>query len=157
MITVETIGRVLRDFHVKDKSIKAIARERRLARNTVRKIVRGCETAPGYERKVQPRPKLGEHVKRLESMLEGNEGKPRRERLTMMRMFELLQAEGYEGGYDAVRRYARRWRKRRRRSCGQAFVPLVFDPGEAYQFDWSHEVVVLAGVTTKVKVAQMRL
>ena len=36
-------------------------------------------------------------------------------------------------------------------------MPLVFSPGEAYQFDWSHEYVVLAGVTTKVKVAHVRL
>ena len=31
-------------------------------------------------------------------------------------------------------------------------MPLTFEPGEAYQFDWSHEIVVLAGVTTTVKV-----
>jgi IstB-like ATP binding protein/Integrase core domain len=30
-------------------------------------------------------------------------------------------------------------------------------PGEAYQFDWSHEVVVINGVTTIAKVAHMRL
>jgi hypothetical protein len=36
-------------------------------------------------------------------------------------------------------------------------VPLVFAPGEAYQFDWSHEIVVLGGVTTTVKVAHLRL
>ena len=36
-------------------------------------------------------------------------------------------------------------------------MPLSFAPGEAYQFDWSHEVVVLDGITTPVKVAQMRL
>ena len=39
----------------------------------------------------------------------------------------------------------------------EAFVPLSFAPGEAYQFDWSHEIVVLGGVTTKVKVAHVRL
>ncbi len=38
-----------------------------------------------------------------------------------------------------------------------AFVPLAFVPGEAYQFDWSHEIVLIAGVTTTVKVAQVRL
>ena len=38
-----------------------------------------------------------------------------------------------------------------------AFVPLTFAPGEAYQFDWSHEIVVLDGVTTIVKVAHVRL
>lgn len=36
-------------------------------------------------------------------------------------------------------------------------MPLSFDPGEAYQFDWSHEVVLIDGVTTSVKVAHVRL
>jgi transposase len=36
-------------------------------------------------------------------------------------------------------------------------VPLSFAPGEAYQFDWSHEVVLLSGVTVTVKVAHVRL
>ena len=33
-----------------------------------------------------------------------------------------------------------------RSSTSSAFVPLTFEPGEAYQFDWSHEIVVLAMV-----------
>ena len=36
-------------------------------------------------------------------------------------------------------------------------MPLSFDPGEAYQFDWSHEYARLSGVTTRVKAAHMRL
>ena len=36
-------------------------------------------------------------------------------------------------------------------------MPLWFDPGEAFQFDWSHETVVLGGNTTEVKVAHFRL
>ena len=39
----------------------------------------------------------------------------------------------------------------------QAYVPLYYAPGEAYQFNWSHEIVVLTGVTTTVKVAHIRL
>jgi transposase len=39
----------------------------------------------------------------------------------------------------------------------EAFVPLSFAPGEAYQFDWSHEVVLINGVTVAVKVAHVRL
>jgi hypothetical protein len=39
----------------------------------------------------------------------------------------------------------------------QAYVPLYCAPGEAYQFDWSHEIVMLNGVTTTVKVAHVRL
>ena len=36
-------------------------------------------------------------------------------------------------------------------------MPLSFAPGEAYQFDWSHEIVLLHGVTVMVKVAHLRL
>ncbi|MGB8525951.1 MAG: IS21 family transposase, partial [Rhodoplanes sp.] len=42
---------------------------------------------------------------------------------------------GYGGGYDAVRRYARRWSKERGQSTAAAYVPLSFAPGEAFQFD----------------------
>jgi transposase len=36
-------------------------------------------------------------------------------------------------------------------------VPLSFAPGEAYQFDWSHEIVLLNDATVTVKVAHVRL
>ena len=72
-------------------------------------------------------------------------------------MFEELRALGYEGGYDAVRRYARSWGREHASQTAAAFVPLSFAPGEAYQFDWSHEIVVMNGVTMTVKVAHMRL
>ena len=62
------------------------------------------------------------------------------------------------GVMDAVRRYAGVWRRERRAlPASQAFVPLSFAPGEAYQFDWSHEYAVLSGTTTRVKAAHMRL
>ena len=156
MLIVETIGKIRRDHFVHGKSIKTIARERGVSRNTVRKVLRSNETAFHYERSAQPRPKLGEHIGALEAMLEHNARASRRERLTLMRMFELLQAQGYTGGYDAVRRHAQRWRRERGREA-DAYVPLTFEPGEAYQYDWSHEVVVLSRVTTKAKVSHMRL
>ena len=74
-------------------------------------------------------------------------GKPARERLTLIRVFEELRALGYEGGYDAVRRYARTWSKQHAGETANAYVPLTFAPGEAYQFDWSYEIVVMDGVT----------
>jgi transposase len=86
-----------------------------------------------------------------------NDGKPAREQLTFIRLFEELRGLGYEGSYDAVRRYAIGWRKARGAATAPAFVPLTFAPGEAYQFDWSHEIVVLNGATVTVKVAHMRL
>jgi hypothetical protein len=68
-----------------------------------------------------------------------------------------LRALGYGGGYDAVRRYARRWSREHASATADAYVPLTFAPGEAYQFDWSHEIVVLNGATVTLKVAHVRL
>jgi transposase len=128
-----------------------------VSRNTVRKVLRSGETSFVYEREVQPLPKLGRWAAELEQLLAANEAKAARERLTLIRVFEELRGLGYAGGYDAVRRYARTWRRARAATAVNAFVPLSFAPGEAYQFDWSHEVVLINGVTVTVKVAHVRL
>ena len=90
-------------------------------------------------------------------MLTKNAEASGRERLTRIRLFEELRALGYEGGYDAVRRYARAWSREHASQTASAYVPLSFAPGEAYQFDWSHEIVVMDGATTTLKVAHVRL
>ena len=123
----------------------------------MRKVLRSGETSFSYEREIQPRPKLGRWKTELDRMLTANTSNPARERLTLIRLFEELRALGYEGGYDAVRRYARSWSREHASQMADAYVPLTFAPGEAYQFDWSHEIVVMNGVTTIVKVAHVRL
>jgi transposase len=157
MLVVETIARIRRDYFVKKKPIKEIVRDVKVSRNTVRKVIRTEATSFSYDRRVQPMPKLGPWRDELDRVLAANEAKGKRERLSLLRISEDLEALGYSGGYDAVRRYAKTWRRRRSTSLAQAYIPLTFSPGEAYQFDWSHEYVVLAGVTTKVKVAHVRL
>src|ERR1041384_5409907 len=157
MLTVETIGRIRREHFLKGKTIKEIARDLKVSRNTVRKVLRSGETSFEYEREVQPRPKLGRWTSDLDELLAGNAAKSVREQLTLIRIFEELRGRGYDGGYDAVRRYARRWAKERGETTAAAYVPLSFGPGEAYQFDWSHEVVLLNGVTVIVKLPAVAL
>jgi transposase len=157
MLVVETIGRIRREHCVKGKSIKEIARELKVSRNTVRKVLRSGATSFEYMRVVQPRPKLGAWHGDLDRLLSDNEARPARERLTLIRVFEELRGLGYEGSYDAVRRYAKKWRIERGAATAEAYVPLSFAPGEAYQFDWSHEVVLINGTTVTVKVAHLRL
>lgn len=157
MLVVETIGRIRREHAVKGKSIKEIARDLKISRNTVRKVLRSDQTSFSYEREVQPRPRLGRWKDELDQILNSNTDKPARERLTLIRIFEELRALGYEGGYDAVRRYARSWTRAHAGQTAQAYVPLSFAPGEAYQFDWSHEIIVMNGVTMAIKVAHVRL
>ena len=127
-----------------------------------RDIVRAGEAGPATERRyvrtAQPLPLLGAHVvAALDAMLADNAKLAKGRRLTYRRMLEELRAAGYTGGYDAVRRYGRAWAGREGQQTAAAFVPLSFAPGEAYQFDWSYEHVVLDGVTTPVKLAQVRL
>src|SRR5215216_5369768 len=86
MLTVETIGRIRREHFLNGKTIKEIASDLRVSRNTVRKVLRSGATSFDYERRAEPRPKLG--------------------RWTLE-----LRGRGYGGDCDAVRRYARRWRK----------------------------------------------
>ena len=157
MLVVETIGRIRREHFQKGKSIKEIARDLKISRNTVRKVLRSGETSFSYEREVQPRPKLGAWKAEIDRVLAANATKAARERLTLIRVFEELRTLGYDGGYDAVRRYARSWVRDHASETASAFVPLSFAPGEAYQFDWSHEIVLMNGVTMTVKVAHLRL
>ncbi len=157
MLVVETIAKIRRAHFVQKKPIKAICREFGLSRKVVRKVLRSEATEFRYSRARQPQPKIGPWREALDALLEANAGKAPRERLTLIRVFEALRGSGYAGGYDAVRRYARAWHRESGETAARAYVPLSFAPGEAYQFDWSHEIVLIDGVTVTVKVAHVRL
>jgi transposase len=157
MLIVETI-RKIRCAHQRDgKSIRQIAREFYLSRNTVKKVLRGDATEFTYTRTAQLLPKLGPFTETLEARLTADAAQPARERRTAQVLYDELQREGYAGGYDSVRRYVQKWRRRTDGHPVTVYIPQAFDPGEAYQFDWSHEQVELGGVLVKVKVAHFRL
>ncbi|MBN8440210.1 MAG: IS21 family transposase [Thauera sp.] len=157
MLIVETIAKIRRAYFSLGKPIKEICRDLRVSRKVVRKVIRSDATEFRYERSTQPFPRIGPWRDQLEALLSANEGKSSRERLTLIRLFEDLRDLGYGGSYASVRRYAISWRSKRASATADAYVPLSFAPGEAYQFDWSHEIVLMNGVTTTVKVAHMRL
>src|ERR1700681_78380 len=157
MLVVETIAKIRRAYFAQKKPIKAICREFRLSRKVVRKVIRSEATEFRYERGRQPLPRIDPWRDRLDGLLLANEGKPARERLTLIRIFEELRELGYEGSYDAIRRYPKKWRIERGAATAEAYFPLSFAPGEAYQFDWSHDVVLIGGMTVTIKVAHIRL
>jgi hypothetical protein len=157
MLVVETIAKSRRAYFVHGQPIKAICRYLGVPRNVVRKVIRSEATEFRYEREAQPLPKIGPWSDKLDQLLVAKEGRALGERLTLIPLFKELRGLGYAGGYDAGRRYARRWRKERGATTVAAHVPLSFAPGEAYQFDWSHEVVLLNGVTVTVRVVHARL
>ena len=157
MLIVETIAKIRRAHFVQKRSIRSICRDFSLSRKVVRKVLRSDATEFKYERGHQPRPAIDRWRADLDRLLAENACKAARERLTLVRIYEELCGLGYCGSYDSVRRYAKLHEEARSVANAAAFVPLSFAPGEAYQFDWSHEVVLINGTTVTVKVAHVRL
>ncbi len=89
---METIGKIRRRHKVKGESISSIARDLNLSRNTVKKYI-NAETDPVYQRGHQPAPKLGAIQTVLETWLDQDSQRPKRERRTAQRLFEDLQQE----------------------------------------------------------------
>lgn len=154
---METIAKIRWYYFVKKKGIKEISRDLNISKNTVRKVIRGGQTKHEYVRDQQPHPKLGPYIKTLNQELEQDWQRAPKRRLTAVRLYEFLQEKGYEGGYDTVRRHVSRWRQQKGKVSTGTYIPLSFDPGEAYQFDWSHEMAVINGEPRKIKVAHIRL
>jgi transposase len=157
MLNVETIRKV-RQAHFRDgKGIREITRDFNLSRNTVRNIIRSGITDQKYVRSEQPYPKLGSFIGRISELLKEDTVKPVRHRRSSQILFEQLQREGYDGGYDAVRRYVGTWKDVDGTASVNAYIPLEYAAGDAFQFDWSYEKVELGGVPVEVKIAQFRL
>jgi transposase len=157
VIGVDLIGQIRRAFFEQRRAIKEISRELRVSRTTVRKVVRSGASEFKYAREVQRSPKLGEWIEILTEILEAEGKLPKRERRSTQRLFEELRGRGYDGAHDSVHRFVKEWREERARVPAQAFVPMSFAPGEAYQFDWSHETITLQGLPLMVKAAHMKL
>ena len=122
--------------HRRGEKIRAISRDLNIARNTVRSIIYSdSRNKSAYVRTVQPSPKLGNYTETLEKLLRDNKNiRPKR---TGVALFEELKAYGYKGSYSAVSRYICLWKERTSKVGMNAYIPLSFAPGEAYQFDWS--------------------
>ena len=67
---------------------------------------------------------------------------PKPQRCSGRKLYERLKGTGYGGADDSVQRFIKRWLLEGGK-VGDAYVPLSFAPGEAYQFDWSEETVVI--------------
>ena len=153
METIRKIRLAARD----GKGIRQITKDFNVSRNTVRKVLRSDKTRFEYHRGTVYRPKLGPFVDLLAALLKTDQRLPLKQRRTAQRYYDALQAAGYRGAYDSVRRFVKSWRAEYQNTPTDAYIPLVFDPGEAFQFDWSHEKVVIAGAMTEVKIAHIRL
>ncbi len=157
MLIMETIAKIRRLYYGEGKKLKAIARELRLSKNTVKKAIRSEKTVFEYRRNHIHYRVLGPHIEQLNQWLEADEQEPKRRRRTATKLYEDLQAQGFSGRYETVNAYVKKYRGQKAQSVSQVFIPQTFAPGEAFQFDWSEEEIELAGEVTRIKVAHIRL
>jgi len=154
---MEMLGKIRR-MHLRDKlSLHEITKRTGLSRNTVRRWLRTADEVkvPTYSRQAGFG-KLSGFTAELELALKADAGRNRRDRRTGKALFVQLKASGYGGGYSRVTDFVRAWRADTGK-CIKAFVPLKFELGEAFQFDWSEEGMVVGGIYHRMQVSHMKL
>ena len=152
---------VIRRWHLRDGiPIREIARRTGLSRNTVRKYLASKDLEPAYPSRKSPS-KLDSYEETLTNWLFRESRRHRKQRRTVKRLYKDLVGLGYTGSYDRVAAFARQWRQAQQdaklQAAKQAYVPLQFAPGEAFQFDWSEDWVKINGISTKLQIAHFKL
>jgi transposase len=152
---------VIRRWHFRDGiPIREIERRTGLSRNTIRKYLRSGAVEPTF--KVPNRPsKLDPFAEKLSGWLRLEASKSRKQKRTAKQLHVELVSLGYSGSYSRVAAFVKGWkgdRQRDEQTSGRGtFVPLVFAPGDAFQFDWSEDWAMIAGERTKLQVAHTKL
>ena len=147
----------IRRMHFRDGlPLREIAKRTGLSRNTIRRWLRSGQSEPVYPRRTSPS-RLDAYRTQLETWLRADSHRPRREQRTAKVLFAHLQAIGYPGTYTRVTAFIRQWKAAGGASRRPAFVPLLFPPGEAFQFDWSREYAVIGGQRVALEVAHVKL
>lgn len=154
---MEMMGKIRRMYFRDKLSLHEITKRTGLARNTIRSWIRKPMTGspPKYQRQGKSG-KLTPFHPRLEQALKADSFRAKHQRRSGKDLFEQIKAEGYVGGYSAVTDFIRTWRG----STGQVlqgFIPLKFALGEAFQFDWSEEQLVIGGIYRKIQVSHLKL
>jgi transposase len=112
---------------------------------------------PKYRRAAQAT-KLAPFHEAIVQALKADRRRPKRERRTALALLQELKAAGYGGGYSRLTDFIRAWREAQGLAeDAKGFVPLAFDLGEAFQFDWSEEGLVVGGIWRRVMLAHMKL
>jgi transposase len=153
--------RVIRLWALRKKMpIREIARRTGLSRNTIKKYLRAGIVEPQFQSLDRPS-KLDPFAEKLTGWLVTEQRKSRKERRTAKQMHADLVQLGFDGSYERVAAFVREWKGERQRATHTTdrgtFVPLVFQPGEAFQFDWSEDWAYVGGERIKLQVAHIKL
>ena len=130
------------DHFVHRKSIRQIAKERHLARPTIRAALRDASPTVYTRGKPPHRPVTGPYVAIIEQILHDDQSRPPKQRHTSRRIYERLRDEYQFPGVEST---VRRCVSQLRPKVPKVYLPLQFDPGVDAQVDWGTAIAILAG------------
>ena len=134
----------IREHWLKGESQRTIAKQLGISRNTVKKYCAGT-TVP-WERKEYERNAtvLTEEVRQFIAccLAEDEDQHSAKQNHTARRIYNrLVEEQGFTGGESTVRKYVQEIKAK----VQEAYVPLMFVPGDAMQIDWGEATVYLCG------------
>ena len=154
MITVELKEIIRKEYFLKRKSIRQIARELHHSRDSVRKALRD-PGVPVYTRKKPPIKKsIGPFCEVIRQWLEEDQRRPAKQRHTARRIFDRLRDEHAFMGTD---RTVRREVSLLRAKLPESHVPQTYLPADGATFDFGEAQVIFQGLERTVHLACMRL
>jgi transposase len=135
-------------------SVRRVAREMGLSRNTVKRYLGLLSEPVRLEQESRSRPVMERVGPRIEEILaESPRWTGGKQRLTATRLHQMLRAEGHEVGVTLVKEVVVEWKRRRR----EVFVPLVYHPGDLGEVDFFEVLADIAGERQKAWMFVMRL
>jgi transposase len=155
MLIVDQHAAIRHAYYNQDKSIREIARELQVSRQSVRKALDSPAPTPYTLTAPRSAPKLGPFHARIDALLQERNRQPRKQRYTSHRIFQILREEGYSGSEARLRGYIAQLTAAQRQP--KTFVPLEFDPGQDAQADWGEAMVLLAEHPLTVQLFVIRL
>jgi len=143
-------------YRIYGENISELSRTTGHSRNTIKKAIRGEPW--GYkERQHQPFPALGPYLGIIDSWIEGDKDKPKKQRHTARRVFNrLIEEEGYKGCESTVCRYVRWAKVKFGISNSKAFIPSDPEAGYEAEVDWGTANAIVAGKEILLKYFCMR-
>ncbi len=132
MLRMDQVHVIRHKVLVEGQSIRSVAREMSIGRNTIKKYLELSEPVRVVRQK-KPSPVMEMVAPRIDEIVEEWRGRTTaKQRITGTRIHKQLVEEGYEVGVTTVRTYLREQRRRQ----AEVFVPLVHRPGEEAQVDF---------------------
>ncbi|MFM8509344.1 MAG: IS21 family transposase [Betaproteobacteria bacterium] len=156
---MSTLSKLRRLVLRQDMSVREASRRLGISRNTATKWLKGGQMVePRYPQRVSGPSILGPYKEQLSQWLKADSHRSKRDRRGIKAMFESLRAQGYSGSRGPVYAFAQRWQQEQGNAVrGAGFVPLSFELGEAFQFDWSCEYLFIGGLRRRLEVAHTKL